>query len=156
LSLCIVQWWDLVLVNSRRGIYLLVVNGCGWYWPLQLQKLLLEVGDHLRPLLKLDVLHLHVVLKVDDLVGTSIHLPTSDVEQHTGVVPPVLGLTKPTVSDLQLAVLHWGWAHTAIEDNILMPQPLELTRSSGGVLLVCHQTHTLLHDGLDGVVLEVE
>jgi hypothetical protein len=64
------------------------------------KKLLLEVGDCLHPLLKLGVLHLHVVLKVDDLVGTSIHLLTSDVEQHTGVVPPMLGLTKPTVSHL--------------------------------------------------------
>jgi hypothetical protein len=82
-----------------------VVNGCGWCWPLQLQKLLLEVGDRLRPLLKLGVLRLHVVLKVDDPVGTSIHLLMSDVEQHTGVVPPMLGLTKSMVSDLQLAVL---------------------------------------------------
>jgi hypothetical protein len=37
-----------------------------------------------------------------------------------------------------------------------MPQPLELARSSGGVLLVCCQTQTLLHNGPDGVVLEVE
>jgi hypothetical protein len=85
--------------------YLLVVNGCGRCRPLQLQKLLLEVGDRLRPLLKLGALCLHVVLKVDDLVGTSIHLLTSDVEQHTGVVPPMLGLTKLTVSDLQLVAL---------------------------------------------------
>jgi hypothetical protein len=46
-----------------------------------------------------------MVLKVDDLVGMSIHLLTSDVEQHMGVVPPMLGLTKSTVSNLQLAVL---------------------------------------------------
>jgi hypothetical protein len=83
-----------------------VVNGCGWCQPLQLQKLLLEVDNVLCPLLKFDVLCLHVVLKVDDPVGTSIHLLTSDVEQHTGVVPPMLGLTKLTESDLQLAVLH--------------------------------------------------
>jgi hypothetical protein len=83
-----------------------VVNGCGWCQPLQLQKLLLEVDNVLRPLLKFDVLRLHVVLKVDDPVGTSIHLLTSDVEQHTGVVPPMLGLTKSMESDLQLAVLH--------------------------------------------------
>jgi hypothetical protein len=83
-----------------------VVNGCGWCQPLQLQKLLLEVDNVLRPLLKFDVLRLHVVLKVDDPVGTSIHLLMSDVEQHTGVVPPMLGLTKSTESDLQLAVLH--------------------------------------------------
>jgi hypothetical protein len=37
-----------------------------------------------------------------------------------------------------------------------MPQPLELARRCGGVLLVCCQTHTLLHDGPGGVVLEVE
>jgi hypothetical protein len=128
-----------------------VVNGCGWWRPLQLQKLLLEVGDCLRPLLRLDVLHLHVVLKVDAPVGTSIHLLTSDVEQHTGVVPPMLGLTMSTVSDLQLAVLLRGWARTIVEDGILMPQPLELVRSSGGVLLVvCRQTHTLLHDSPGG------
>jgi hypothetical protein len=82
-----------------------MVNGCRWCRRLQLQKLLLEVGDHLRPLLKLGVLRLHVVLKVDDPVGMSIHLLTSDVEQHTGVVPPMLGLTKSTVSDQQLTVL---------------------------------------------------
>jgi hypothetical protein len=83
-----------------------VVNGCGWYRPLQLWKLLLEVGNRFHPLLKLDILRLHVVLKVDDPMGTSIHLLTSDIQQHTGVVPPMLGLTKSTVSDLQLAVLH--------------------------------------------------
>jgi hypothetical protein len=37
-----------------------------------------------------------------------------------------------------------------------MPQPLELARSSGSVLLICHQTHMLLHDGPGSVVLEVE
>jgi hypothetical protein len=63
---------------------------------------MLEVGDHLRPL-KLNALHLIGVLKVDNPVGTDIHL-TSDVEQHTGVVPPTLGLTKMMISNLQLAV----------------------------------------------------
>jgi hypothetical protein len=29
-------------------------------------------------------------------------------------------------------------------------------QSSGGVLLVCHQTHMLLHDDPGGVVMEVE
>jgi hypothetical protein len=46
------------------------------------------------------VLRLHMVLKVDDPMGTGIHLLTSDVEQHTGVVPPMLDLTRSTVSDL--------------------------------------------------------
>jgi hypothetical protein len=62
--------------------------------------LLLEVSHRLRPLLKLSVLRLHIVLKVDNPVGTNMHLLTSDVEQLTGVVPPMLGLTKSMVSDL--------------------------------------------------------
>jgi hypothetical protein len=37
-----------------------------------------------------------------------------------------------------------------------MPRPLELKRSSGGVLLKCCQMHTLFHDGPSGAVLEVE
>jgi hypothetical protein len=82
-----------------------MVNGCGWCWPLQLQKQLLEVGDRLFPLLKLGVLCLHVVLKVDDPVGMSIHLLMSDVEQHIGVIPPMLDLSNSMVSDLQLTVL---------------------------------------------------
>jgi hypothetical protein len=41
-----------------------------------------------------------MVLKVDNPVGTNMHLLTSDVEQLTGVVPPMLGLTKSMVSDL--------------------------------------------------------
>jgi hypothetical protein len=89
-----------VLNNARHGIDLLVVHGCGWYRLLQLQKLLLEVGDHLHPCLKLSLLHLEGMLKVDDPVGTDIHLLPSDVEQLTDVVPPILGLTKSTVSDL--------------------------------------------------------
>jgi hypothetical protein len=52
----------------------------------------LEVGDRLYPLLKLGVLCLNTMLKVD-------------VEQLTGVVPPMLGLIKSTVSDQQLTVL---------------------------------------------------
>jgi hypothetical protein len=66
---------------------------------------LLEVGDRLRPLLKLAVMRLNGMLKVNDPVGTDIHLLVSDVEQLMGVVPPMLGLTKLTISDLQLAVL---------------------------------------------------
>jgi hypothetical protein len=45
------------------------------------------------------------MLKVDDPMGTDINLLVSDVEQLTGVVPPMLGLTKSMVSDLQLMVL---------------------------------------------------
>jgi hypothetical protein len=39
-----------------------------------------------------------MVLKVDNPVGTGLHLPTGDVEQHEGVVPSVLGVTKATVN----------------------------------------------------------
>jgi hypothetical protein len=65
---------------------------------LKLQQLLLKIGDHLRSLLKLGILRLHVVLKVDDFVGTDIHLLMGDVEQHTGVVPSMLDITKVTVN----------------------------------------------------------
>jgi hypothetical protein len=58
----------------------------------------LKVGDHLRPLLNLGILHLHVVLKVDNLMGTGLHLLTGDVEQHTGVVPSMLDVTKAMVN----------------------------------------------------------
>jgi hypothetical protein len=67
--------------------------------------LLLEIGDRLYHLLKLSVLRLHVVFKVDNPMGMDIHLLASDVKQLTGVVPPILGLTKSTISDLQLTVL---------------------------------------------------
>ncbi len=53
----------------------------------------------------LSILHLHVVLKVDNPVGMGLHLLTGNVEQHTGVVPSMLGVTKATVNLLQLAVL---------------------------------------------------
>jgi hypothetical protein len=82
-----------------------MVHGCGWCRPLQQQKLLLEVGDHLHPLLKFSILCLHMVLNEDDRVGMGIHLLTSDVEQHISIVPLMLGLTKLTVSDVQLMVL---------------------------------------------------
>jgi hypothetical protein len=65
---------------------------------LMLQQLLLKVGDHLRPLLNLGILRLHVVLKVDDSVGVDIHLLTGDVEQHMCVVPSMLGVTRVTVN----------------------------------------------------------
>jgi hypothetical protein len=43
---------------------------------------------------------LHMVLKLDDPVGTNIHLLMGDVEQHTGVVPPMLRVTKMMVNSL--------------------------------------------------------
>jgi hypothetical protein len=57
------------------------------------------------PLIKLGILHLNGVLEVYDPVGTDIHLLTCDVEQLSGVVPPMLGLTKMMICDLQLVVL---------------------------------------------------
>jgi hypothetical protein len=44
----------------------------------------------------------------------------SDVEQLMGVVPPMLGLTKMTVSELQLTVLLGRW-NCSIVDSIVMP-----------------------------------
>jgi hypothetical protein len=82
-----------------------VVDRLGWCLPLKLQKLLLKVGDCLCPILKLDAPHLIGMLKVDDPMGTNIHLLMSDVEQHTCVVPPTLSLTKTTVRNLQLVAL---------------------------------------------------
>jgi hypothetical protein len=75
-----------------------VVDRLEWCLHLKLQQLLLEVGDHLCPLLKLSILHLHVVLKVDNPVGTGLHLLTGDVEQHVGVIPSMLGVTKEMVN----------------------------------------------------------
>jgi hypothetical protein len=71
-----------------------------WCLYLKLQQLLLMVGDHLRPLLKLNVLHPHVVFKVDNPVGTGLHPLPGDVKQHTGMVPSLLGVTKVTVNHL--------------------------------------------------------
>jgi hypothetical protein len=93
---------------------------------MQLQKLLLEVGDHLRPLLKLGTLCLIGVLLVDDPMGMDIHLFMCDVKQMTGVVPPMLGLTKLMLSNPQLTVLHGRRKCTTAKDGILMPQPLKL------------------------------
>jgi hypothetical protein len=69
-----------------------------WGLHLKLQQLLFKVGDHLHPLLNLSVLHLHVVLKVDNPVGTGLHLLPGDVEQHTGMVSSMLGVTQAMVN----------------------------------------------------------
>jgi hypothetical protein len=39
-----------------------------------------------------------VVLKVDNPVGTGLHLLTGDVEQHVGVIPSMLGVPKEMVN----------------------------------------------------------
>jgi hypothetical protein len=61
----------------------------------------------------------------------------------------MLDLTKAVVCDLQLVVLVRRQKCTSVEDDILMPQPLD-------VLLVCSQPQTLLDDGHGGGVLQVE
>jgi hypothetical protein len=105
LTPCILQRLEIVLIDARHDIDLLVVDRLRWCLPLKLQKFLPEVGGRLRPLLKLDVLRVHGVLEVDDPMGTDIHLLTSDVEQLTHVVQPMLGHSKMMVSNLQLTVL---------------------------------------------------
>jgi hypothetical protein len=75
-----------------------VVDRLRWCLHLKLEQLLLEVGDHLHHLLKLGILHLHVVLKVENPMVMDLHLLTSDVWQHPGVVPSMLGVTKVTVN----------------------------------------------------------
>jgi hypothetical protein len=98
LSPRILHQQDLVLIDAQHGIDLLEVGRLGWRLYLKLQQLLLKVGDHLHPLLKLGVLYLVVVLKVDNHVGIDLHLLVSNVEQHTGVVPSMLDVTKVMVN----------------------------------------------------------
>jgi hypothetical protein len=61
------------------------------------------------------------MLEVYDSMGMDIHLLMCDVEQLTGVVPPMLGRTKTMTHDIQLAVLLGRWECTTAEDSILMP-----------------------------------
>jgi hypothetical protein len=96
---------DLVLVDTRHRVGLVVVLGCGWCLQLQLQKLLLESGDHLRPLLKLGLLRLDDILEMHDRVGPGVHLLPGEVQLLVDVVSRMLGLTEATVCDLQLLVL---------------------------------------------------
>jgi hypothetical protein len=53
-------------------------------------------------------------------------------------------------------VLLRKWMCTIALDGILMPQPLNLAGGGSGTLLLCRQTHTLLHACPGGVVLKVE
>jgi hypothetical protein len=61
------------------------------------------------------------MLKVDDHVGANAHLLTSGVELLAGVVPPVLGLAKAEVHDLQLTVLVQRRKYTTAKKVILIP-----------------------------------
>jgi hypothetical protein len=65
----------------------------------------LEVGDDLRPLLKLGILRLDGILKINDHVGAGVHRLTCEVDLLLGVDQPVLDLAKAAVRDLQLKVL---------------------------------------------------
>jgi hypothetical protein len=67
-------------------------------------KLLLESGDHCCPLLEVKILLLDVVLNVYNRVGALVHHRASGVKLLTGIVPPVLSLTKAVVRDLQFMV----------------------------------------------------
>jgi hypothetical protein len=68
----------------------------------------------------------------------------------------VLDLIEVAVRNLQLMVLVRRRKCTTVEKGILMLRLLKLTRNGSVVLIVCGQTHTLLHDGSSGLVLQVE
>jgi hypothetical protein len=79
-----------------------VVLGCGWCLLLRLQKLLLEVGDCLCPLLKHGNPHLYDIIEMHYRVGMGVHLLTSEVKLLMGELPPVFSLTKAVVRGLPL------------------------------------------------------
>jgi hypothetical protein len=91
---------------------------------LQLQKVLLEVGDSLCPLLKFYTLHLDGILEVHDHMDTGLHLLTCKVELLMGEVPPMLGLTKATVSGLQLQVSFCRLTCPTTKVGVLTLKPL--------------------------------
>jgi hypothetical protein len=72
----------LLLVNIRLCVRLSECCrrcGCGWHLKLNYLKLLLEIGDHHCPLLKLEVLLLNLVLEVYDHVRALVQHLTSGV-----------------------------------------------------------------------------
>jgi hypothetical protein len=73
-----------------------------------------------------------------------------------GVTPSMLGLTKVVVHDLQLMLLVQRRKGSTLEKCILLLQLLILMCKVGVVLIVCSQTHMLLHEGLSSVMLQVE
>jgi hypothetical protein len=116
--------------NIYLGIYIIVfyffwkIRVLQWSLLLQLQKLLLEVGDSLRPLLKLGVLRLDGVLRMYDRVGTGVYLLMCNVEMPMDEVSPMLSLTKTVVHSLQLQVHLRRLTCPATEDSILTLKPL--------------------------------
>jgi hypothetical protein len=117
---------------------------------------LLEVRDSLHPLLKLSVLRLDGILEMHDCVGIGVHLLTCEVKLLTGEVPPVLGLTKVAVCDLQLQIHLHRLTCPMMEDGILSPKPLHRVQCECSLLDVRVQMHTQLDDDPTGVVLQVE
>jgi hypothetical protein len=116
--------------NIYLGIYIIVfyffwkIRVLQWSLLLQLQKLLLEVGDSLRPLLKLGVLRLDGVLRMYDRVGTGVYLLMCNVEMPMDEVSPMLSLTKTVVHSLQLQVHLRRLTCPTMEDSILTLKPL--------------------------------
>jgi hypothetical protein len=116
--------------NIYLGIYIIVfyffwkIRVLQWSLLLQLQKLLLEVGDSLRPLLKLGVLRLDGVLRMYDRVGTGVYLLMCNVEMPMDEVSPMLSLTKTVVHSLQLQVHLRRLTCPTTEDSILTLKPL--------------------------------
>jgi hypothetical protein len=123
---------------------------------LQLQKLLLEVGDRLCPLIKLGILCLGGILEMHDHVGASVHLLTSEVKLSTGEVPPVIDLSKAVVCSLQLQIHLCRLTCPMMEDGILMLKPLHRVLHEGILPDVRIQTHTLLGGDSASVVLLIE
>jgi hypothetical protein len=91
---------------------------------MQLQKLLLDIGDHLHPLLKLEILRRNGIFEVHDHVGPGVHLFTSEVQLLTDEVHLVISLAKVVVSDLQLKVILRGLMCPTAEDGIVSTHPL--------------------------------
>jgi hypothetical protein len=96
------------------------------------------------------------MLKVYDGIGALVHPHTRCVKLLTSVVPRVLDLVKVVVRVLQLTVMIRRRKCTIAEKSILLLQLLELVRDGSIVLIVCGQTHTLLHESSCGVMLQVE
>jgi hypothetical protein len=152
----ILQWWDQVLIDARHVIDLLLVDRLKWCLPLKLQKLPLEVGDRLHPLLKLNVLRLDGILELHDHVGMGVHLLTSKAELLMGEVPPMLSLSKMAVCGLQLQV-HLRWLmYPTTEDGALTLKSLHHVWREGNLPGVCVQKCMLLGDNQARVVLQVE
>jgi hypothetical protein len=68
----------------------------------------------------------------------------------------MFGLAEAVVHDLQLTVLIRRRKCTTAEKGILMLQLLKLVQNGSVALILCNQTHKLMHDGSRGVMPQVE